>query len=136
MAAPDPVDAMIGNRMRVRRMLLGLSQSKIAEQLGLTFQQVQKYEKGYNRVGPLRLYEIARALDVPVAFFFQPDRDTGMLGHAVAEAPDPYRTGGESVGAEDLMRAFMRVHDPVVRRRIIDLVVAVGSPSIKDSAVA
>ena len=136
MAAPDPVDAMIGNRMRVRRMILGLSQSKIAEQLGLTFQQVQKYEKGYNRVGPLRLYEIARALDVPIAFFFQSDHDVGVPGHAVAESSEPYRAGGDAFGADDLMRAFMRVQDPVVRRRIVDLVAAIGSAPIKDSAVA
>ena len=68
---PNPVDAHVGSRVRLRRMLLGMSQERLGESMGLTFQQVQKYEKGVNRIGASRLFQISKILDVPVQFFFE-----------------------------------------------------------------
>src|SRR5919107_3688638 len=82
---PNPIDVRVGARLRLRRMMLGLSQEKLAEMIGLTFQQVQKYERGANRIGASRLYELSRVLDVPVSFFFDdidPVRAPAMGGFA------------------------------------------------------
>ena len=68
---PNPIDVHVGSRIRLRRTLLGMSQERLAEAIGLTFQQVQKYERGANRVGSSRLFDLARVLDVPVAYFFE-----------------------------------------------------------------
>src|ERR1700722_11098995 len=68
---PNPIDRHVGSRVRMRRVILGMSQEKLGEALGLTFQQVQKYEKGANRIGASRLQQISRTLDVPPAFFFE-----------------------------------------------------------------
>src|ERR687894_1039497 len=88
---PNPVDVRVGARLRLRRNMLGLSQEKLGEAIGLTFQQVQKYERGANRIGASRLYELSRALDVPVSFFFgdtDPVRAPAMGGFAELPAED------------------------------------------------
>jgi transcriptional regulator with XRE-family HTH domain len=116
----NPVDAQVGNRVRIRRMLIGMSQEKLGDHLGLTFQQVQKYEKGVNRVGAGRLYEISRILGVPINFFYE--------GVGSAQEPGEQRnappvmefvSSGEGL---QLSVAFMKIKDPKVRKRMLDLV--------------
>jgi transcriptional regulator with XRE-family HTH domain len=119
--APNPVDKHVGSRVRMRRMMLKMSQEKLGEALGLTFQQVQKYEKGTNRVGASRLQQIAQILQVPVAFFFE-----GAPSQAApaAAAPSPSFVSEFLASAEGLAltEAFMRIKNPKMRRRIVDLV--------------
>jgi transcriptional regulator with XRE-family HTH domain len=118
----NPVDAHVGHRVRLRRMLIGMSQERLGELLGLTFQQVQKYEKGINRIGAGRLYEVAGILGVPVAFFYEDvDHDAGGGG---AEGDEPPRVMEFLSSPEGLQLslAFMRIKDVKVKRRILDLV--------------
>ena len=122
---PNPVDTHVGSRVRLRRMLLGMSQERLGESMGLTFQQVQKYEKGVNRIGASRLYQFADILEVPVQFFFEdaPDAD-GSPSASFAESggTDFYYDFLNSREGLELNRAFMKIADPKVRRTIIDLV--------------
>lgn len=128
--SPNPIDRHVGSRVRMRRMLIGMSQEKLGGALGLTFQQVQKYEKGSNRIGASRLQQIAGVLGVPVAFFFEgaPTLE-GQAGEGFAEASGPaYQADflSTSEGVQ-LMRAFLKVRSLEVRRRIVDLVEALGA---------
>ncbi|MEQ1937622.1 helix-turn-helix transcriptional regulator [Mesorhizobium sp. CN5-321] len=121
---PNPIDTHVGSRIRLRRNMLGMSQEKLGENLGITFQQVQKYEKGTNRVGASRLQAIASILGVPVAFFFEdaPGQDTAAGGFA-EESPTAFAVEFCSTPEGlQLNRAFYRIADPKVRRRIVDLV--------------
>jgi transcriptional regulator with XRE-family HTH domain len=115
----NPIDAQVGNRVRIRRMLIGMSQEKLGELLGLTFQQVQKYEKGINRIGAGRLFEIARILDVPINFFYD-----GVSGSAEGsgEAGAPVMEFVSSGEGLHLSLAFMKIKDAKVRKRVLDLV--------------
>ncbi len=130
---PSPIDVHVGGRVRLRRTLMGLSQERLGEALGLTFQQVQKYERGVNRIGASRLFDLARVLDVPIGFFFDdmPDSVGGTPGGL------PRRTTGGGFadaqeGFEDdtlhrretleLVRAYYRIIDPAVRKRVFDLI--------------
>jgi transcriptional regulator with XRE-family HTH domain len=121
---PNAVDIHVGNRVRQRRTLMGLSQERLASALDLTFQQVQKYERGANRIGAGRLYQLARALDVPVNFFFD-EMDDGQKSatNGVAEdAPNPYQA--DTMTQREtllLVRAYYAIPDPAVRRRMLDL---------------
>ena len=119
----NPVDAHVGHRVRLRRMLIGMSQERLGEMLGLTFQQVQKYEKGINRIGAGRLFEVAGILGVPVSFFYEDvDGKTASTGFAEGGEPPPvmeFLSSGEGL---QLSLAFMRIKDVKVRRRILDLV--------------
>lgn len=124
----NSMDVHVGSRVRLRRMLLGMSQEKLGEQLGLTFQQVQKYEKGINRIGAGRLHDLSRVLGVPVGFFYEeaPGVESGMAGFA--EQPDEsyvIEFLGSREGLE-LNKAFVRVQDPKVRRSIIEMVRALA----------
>jgi len=122
--APDPTDKHVGSRVRMRRMMLGMSQEKLGDGLGVTFQQVQKYEKGTNRIGASRLQQIAHALRVPVSFFFE-GAPTSSGGRAeVGEAPSPAYVSDFLATADGLAltKAFMRIKDARLRRRIVDLV--------------
>lgn len=126
--APNPIDIHVGARVRMRRMMLSMSQERLGEQLGVTFQQVQKYEKGSNRIGASRLQQIARVLQVPVSFFFE-DAPSDAPVEGFAEAPSAsyvtdFLTSGEGLA---LTRAFVRISDPAVRRRVIDLVEAIAA---------
>jgi transcriptional regulator with XRE-family HTH domain len=127
---PNPTDVHVGSRIRMRRNMLGMSQEKLGENLGITFQQIQKYEKGTNRVGASRLQAIASILDVPVAFFFDdaPGREagdlTGMSEGRPASFVMDFCSSGEGL---QLNRAFVRIGDAKIRRRIIDLVKALAA---------
>ncbi len=139
--APDAVDVHVGARVRLRRTLLGFSQAALGEALGLTFQQIQKYERGANRISASRLWSMAEVLDVPVSFFFD-DMPATLLqarGHPGA-VPD----GGASESADDgvmtkretleLVRAYYRIANPKVRRQTYDLFKALGNMSGENSA--
>ena len=122
---PNPIDIHVGSRIRLRRTMLGMSQEKLGEALGITFQQVQKYEKGTNRVGASRLQNISSILGVPVAFFFEdapgetgPDGTAGMQESSSTFVVN-FLSSNEGL---QLNRAFVKIADPKVRRRIIDLV--------------
>jgi transcriptional regulator with XRE-family HTH domain len=118
---PRPIDAYVGSRLRKRRMMLGMSQAKLAAALGLTFQQVQKYESGTNRMGSSRLQEAAQILGVAVPFFFEGAPGGHILG---SNAPSTDYVD-EFVSSEDgirLVKAFTRIEQPSVRRRIVNLV--------------
>jgi transcriptional regulator with XRE-family HTH domain len=127
---PNPVDAHVGSRVRLRRMLLGMSQERLGESMGLTFQQVQKYEKGVNRIGASRLFQISKILDVPVQFFFEEAPYTGD-GNAVRGMAEP---DSEAFILEflnsrewlELNRAFVKIGDPKVRKSVVDLVRALS----------
>ena len=128
---PTYVDVHVGQRIRQRRTLLGYSQERLADALDLTFQQVQKYERGANRVGAGRLYELSRALDVPVTFFFEemPDAPAGApSGPAMQEAAQRQYEADPMAQRETLLlvRAYYGINDPAVRRRMLDLIRAMG----------
>lgn len=122
---PNPIDIHVGGRIRLRRNMLGMSQEKLGENLGITFQQIQKYEKGTNRVGASRLQAIASILEVPVAFFFE-DAPGGSEGLAEASQTTYVVDFLSSTEGLQLNRAFVRIGDPKVRRKIIDLVRALA----------
>jgi transcriptional regulator with XRE-family HTH domain len=122
---PNPIDKHVGSRVRMRRMMIGMSQEKLGEKLGITFQQIQKYEKGTNRIGASRLQQIATVLSVPVSFFFEGAPVTDNAGGLSESASPAYVS--EFLASSDglaLTKAFMKVKDPKVRRRIVDLVEA------------
>jgi len=123
---PNPIDIHVGSRVRLRRMMLGMSQEKLGESLGITFQQIQKYEKGTNRIGASRLQHIATVLSVPVSFFFEDAPGTPAEAAGLAESrPAHYVVDflSSSEGIQ-LNKAFVRIKDTKLRRRIIDLVKA------------
>ena len=120
----NPVDVHVGSRVRLRRMLLGMSQEKLGEHLGLTFQQVQKYEKGINRIGASRLFDLSQVLGVPVQFFYEELAVAGAGAAGFGERPaESYAVEflGSREGLE-LNKAFARITDAKVRRSIVDLV--------------
>ena len=121
---PNPVDIHVGSRVRLRRTMLGMSQEKLGESLGITFQQIQKYEKGTNRIGASRLQRISEVMTVPVSFFFE-DAPTGMTGNESLQEPSSPDYVVDFLSSSEglqLNRAFVRISDPKVRRRVIDLV--------------
>ena len=124
--APNPIDKHVGSRVRMRRMMLGMSQEKLGNALGLTFQQVQKYEKGTNRIGASRLQQISNTLQVPVSFFFDgaPNVQVGTRVEGMGEAPSPAYISDFLATSDGLAltKAFMRIPDSKLRRRIVDLV--------------
>jgi transcriptional regulator with XRE-family HTH domain len=124
--APNPIDKHVGSRVRMRRMMLGMSQEKLGNNLGLTFQQVQKYEKGTNRIGASRLQQISQILQVPVSFFFEgaPTNANTMHIDGMNEAPSPAYVSDFLATSDGLAltKAFMRISDSKLRRRIVDLV--------------
>jgi len=123
--APNPIDKHVGSRVRMRRMMLSMSQEKLGDALGLTFQQVQKYEKGTNRIGASRVQQISQILQVPVAFFFEgaPNLNPHLDG-TMKDAPSPAYVSDFLATSEGLAltRAFTRIKEPKLRRRIVDLV--------------
>ncbi|RAU24019.1 transcriptional regulator [Paramagnetospirillum kuznetsovii] len=136
---PNPVDIHVGARVRLRRTLMGLSQEKLGEAIGLTFQQVQKYERGANRVGASRLFDLSRVLDVPVSFFYDDMSEDvkGMSPLAIAhgsvglaEEPAGYEvdplTRRETL---ELVRAYYSISDPQIRKRVYELAKALAATS-------
>lgn len=139
---PNPIDVHVGSRVRLRRTLLGMSQEKLGEAIGLTFQQVQKYERGANRIGASRLFDLSRVLDVPVSFFFD-----DMPVDAATAPVDDDEAGGEerSTGGFEpdpmakretleLVRAYYRINDPSVRKRLFELTKAVANAAAVEAA--
>ncbi len=125
--SPDPIDATVGNRLRERRVLIGMSQEKLGDRLGLTFQQVQKYEKGLNRVSASRLYQMAEILGVKVQYFYN-DAESTPAGVAAAKAAaGEVSDAAAAADGLQLSQAFMEISSPEVRRRIIDLVRAIAA---------
>ncbi len=136
---PNPIDVHVGSRVRLRRTLLGMSQEKLGEAIGLTFQQVQKYERGANRIGASRLFDLSRVLDVPVSFFFDdmPVSDEAMLAASSSTEersgsyePDPMAKR-ETL---ELVRAYYRINDPSVRKRLFELTKAVANAGTFEAA--
>ena len=121
--APNPVDKYVGSRVRMRRIMLGMSQEKLGEALGLTFQQIQKYEKGTNRVGASRIQQISEILQVPVSFLFE-GGPTSISGNGFSEGTSPTYVSDFLATSEGLAltRAFTRIADSKLRRSIVDLV--------------
>lgn len=123
---PNPIDIHVGARLRLRRTLLGLSQEKLGEAVGITFQQLQKYERGSNRISASRLYNLSQVLGVPVSFFFEDlppgDADAALAGSAET---DDFESMARRETLE-LVRAYYRITDPAVRKRTFDLVKALG----------
>jgi transcriptional regulator with XRE-family HTH domain len=134
---PNPVDIHVGARVRLRRTLMGMSQEKLGESIGLTFQQVQKYERGANRIGASRLFDLSRVLDVPVSFFFDDMAETVQDQSPVAVARGVSGLGEEPASFEadpmtkretlELVRAYYSITDPQVRRRVYDLAKALAA---------
>lgn len=131
---PNPIDRHVGSRVRMRRVLVGMSQEKLGEALSLTFQQVQKYEKGTNRIGASRLQQISRILGVPVEYFFEgapqaPERATangfGEVGDTTYVAD--FLATNEGV---QLNKAFVRIKDPKLRRKVVELVSAMAGDEL------
>ena len=134
-ARANPIDVHVGSRVRLRRVLLGMSQEKLGAALGLTFQQIQKYERGANRIGSGRLYQLSKVLDVPLSYFY--DELPGAASSALPLATTPF--GGipaDVVEAEamsrretmELVRAYYRIKDLSVRKRMFELAKAVAGP--------
>jgi len=133
---PSPIDVHVGSRIRLRRTLLGMSQERLGEALGLTFQQVQKYERGVNRVGASRLFDLSRVLDVPISFFFDdmPDALTTSFGVPASRRSSSYSESHDGFGDDtlnrretlELVRAYYRITDPALRKRVFDLIKSMG----------
>jgi transcriptional regulator with XRE-family HTH domain len=133
---PNPIDVHVGGRIRLRRTLLGISQTTLAEGIGLTFQQVQKYERGMNRVSSSRLVDLANALDVSVPYFFEEmsatvQGQTPAMLMDVKNLPRPSDEKDPMAKREtlELVRAYYRITDPAVRKRMFELTKAVASRS-------
>lgn len=120
---PHRIDVMVGKRVRLRRLQLSLSQTALADKLGLTFQQVQKYERGANRISCSRLYEISEVLDAPISFFFADKVDT-KAEIAVAEELEP----GQLKDGMRLIKAFGQIPDPQMRKKLLALVESMVHP--------
>jgi len=126
---PNPIDIHVGSRIRLRRNMLGMSQEKLGESLGITFQQIQKYEKGTNRVGASRLQAISTILSVPVSFFFEdaPGHETGGNRGLAEDSSTTYVVDFlNSAEGLQLNRAFVKIADARVRRKVVDLVKALA----------
>ena len=135
-ANPNPVDIHVGSRVRLRRTLLGMSQEKLGNALGLTFQQVQKYERGTNRIGSSRLFLLSRILDVPVSFFFDdmaPEVADGQRGFAEAAQANFDQDDLAKRETLELVRAYYKITDAGVRKRLFALVKAVGGQVIDEN---
>ena len=134
----SPIDAHVGARIRLRRTLMGMSQERLGEALGLTFQQVQKYERGVNRVGASRLFDLSRVLDVPISFFFDdmPEPLAGLHGgYTGSRSSGGFSESQDGFGTDEmlnrretleLVRAYYRINEPAVRKRVFDLIKSMG----------
>ena len=132
------VDAYVGARLRMRRVMLGMSQGKLGQLLGVTFQQIQKYEKGSNRISASRLRQAAQVLEVPVEFFYEgaPTQPSGFGGFGESSAQSFDVAFLATAEGFQLNRAFLRIRDPKVRRRIVELVVSLAPPEDEDRSEA
>ncbi len=130
--APNPVDVHVGTRVRLRRTLLGMTQTGLGDAIGLTFQQVQKYERGVNRIGSSRLFDLARVLEVPINFFFdEMPKDVaikfGGASKGMAEGAEEFDPDIVSKRETlELVRAYYKIESPLVRKRLFEMVKALG----------
>ena len=130
---PRPVDVHVGSRVRLRRTMLGMSQEKLGKAIGLTFQQVQKYERGANRIGASRLFELSKVLDVPVSFFFD-DMSQEVADTSGRPASELIEPSAETYGYDpmakretlELVRAYYKIKEPKVRKRVFELTKALA----------
>ena len=129
-SVPNPIDIHVGARVRLRRTLLGMSQEKLGEALRLTFQQIQKYERGVNRIGSSRLYQLSKILDVPISFFFEdmPPLDAraqpGITADSVPSLEYDPMAKRETL---ELVRAYYRISEPAVRKRVFELAKSIAA---------
>ena len=124
---PDPIDKHVGTRIRMRRQMISMSQEKLAKKLGITFQQVQKYEKGTNRVSASRLQALASILAVPIAFFFEGSPVAGKMDDGpISDLLSDFLA---TKAGPALVKAFVKIRDPAIRRQIVHLVEAIASGS-------
>lgn len=122
---PNPIDTHVGSRVRLRRTMMGMSQEKLGEALGITFQQIQKYEKGTNRIGASRMQQISATLKVPVSFFFQDAPiEGGMSANGMADAGATTYVADFLSSPEgiQLNRAFVRITNPAIRKKVVEMV--------------
>ncbi len=139
---PNPIDVHVGNRIRLRRTLLGLSQEKLASMLGLTFQQVQKYERGMNRVGASRLWDIGKVLEVPIGFFYEDmDKEVANQSPRMFSIPDSHPTElaeeEEHVDLDpmhrqetiELVKAYYKIPNRKAAKHMFDLIIAMSKTS-------
>lgn len=145
---PNPIDVHVGNRIRLRRTLLGLSQEKLASLLGLTFQQVQKYERGMNRVGASRLWDIGKVLEVPINFFYEDmDKDVAnqsprMFSAADAQSQQSFLNEDEAVYDADpmqrketieLVKAYYKIPNRKAAKHMFDLIIAMSKTTYNNN---
>jgi transcriptional regulator with XRE-family HTH domain len=125
---PNPIDKYVGSRVRMRRLMLEMSQEKLAKAIGITFQQVQKYERGDNRMGASRMQQIANTLQVPVSFFFEgaPQAPGQSGGRSDASLPTYVADFLATPDGVFLTKAFMQIKNSKLRRRIVELVEQIG----------
>ena len=131
---PNAVDVHVGQRLRLRRTLLGLSQEKLGEALGLTFQQIQKYERGTNRIGASRLYDLSRVLDIDIGYFFDEmtdevsHRSPGQIRGMAAEGEElPFQKDPMARRETlELVRAYYKIEETTVRKRLLDMAKTLG----------
>ena len=140
--APNPIDVHVGSQLKLRRIFLGLSQERLADELGITFQQVQKYEKGLNRIGASRLWDLAQVLGVSVAYFYEnidessqnksPRKISGQL--SLSDNPKEFdMTVLLNKDIRDLINAYLRISDPKVAKNILNLVISMA-PKIENNS--
>ncbi len=125
---PHPIDIHVGARVKLRRMILGMSQETLGKSLGLTFQQIQKYEKGVNRIGASRIFELSKLLEVPIQYFYNDYGDTigAAGGMAEPDAGEAFMALVNSPEGVQLCRAFAEIKDPHVKKRVLDLVKSIA----------
>ena len=127
---PNPIDVRVGSRVRYRRMIIGMSQEALGAKMNLTFQHIQKYEKGTNRIGASRLFQLSKNLEVPVGYFFEDAFANSAPVNPAPVLPPPDAALIDFLNSReglDINKAFTKIYDPKVRRRIIDLIRALGA---------
>ena len=128
-SAPNPIDIHVGGRLRLRRLAVGLSQERLAKSIGITFQQIQKYERGTNRIVASRLHDLSRVLDVPVGYFFSDMAEGTLPDSAPAPQEEAMAFAHDLMGEREtleLVRSYYNISDPRIRKRLFDLVKSVS----------
>ena len=139
---PNPIDVHVGSQLKLRRIMLGLSQERLAEELGITFQQVQKYEKGLNRIGASRLWDLAQVLGVSVAYFYEnidensqnksPRKISGQF--LLSDNPKEFDMGLLlNKDIRDLINAYIKISDPKVAKNMLNLVISMVPPKSEET---
>ena len=132
MSTPHPVDIHVGRRLRLKRTFLGMSQDTVGKKIGVTFQQIQKYERGVNRMGASRLYDFSKALGVQVSYFFEgfsdyTNDDAIPIGMAEPNAPVFEQDNMNNRETLEVMRAYYRIKNPALRKRVVELIKAMSA---------